>query len=51
MPDFAVKFSSETVLVLVCFQAESSAVINGREAEDIMVGTANGLGQFKNEAA
>ncbi len=51
MPDFAAKFSHENVLVLVCFQAESSAVINGREAEDIRFGTAKGLGVFKKEAA
>ncbi len=51
MADFAVKFSIETELVLISFQAESSAVISGREAEDIRVGTAKGLEAFTKEAA
>ena len=47
--DFALKFSFEE-LVLVSFQTESTAVISGREAEDIRVGTAKGLEAFTKEA-
>ena len=48
--DFAVKFSFETELVLISFQTESSAVISGREAKDIRVGTAKSFEEFKKEA-
>jgi hypothetical protein len=39
------------IAVLVSFQTERAAVISGKEAEDIRVGTAKGLEAFTKEAA